>query len=93
MSSPAYLLARRWRGEPVGFVDLLGVHPEHRGRGIGTWLLLNAFARFAGAGLREAQLGVASDNPRALRIYERAGMHPRFRFDTYERLAQDPVAR
>jgi mycothiol synthase len=88
----AYLLAKRWRGEWVGFVDLLGVHPEHRGRGIGTWLLLSAFARFADAGLREAQLGVASDNPRAVRIYERAGMHARFRFDTYERLAQAPVA-
>jgi mycothiol synthase len=86
-----YLLARRWRDESVGFVDLLGVHPEHRGHGIGTWLLLSAFARFAAAGLREAQLGVASDNPRAVRIYERAGMHPRFRFDTYDRLAQAPV--
>ncbi|MBV8956087.1 MAG: GNAT family N-acetyltransferase [Solirubrobacterales bacterium] len=88
-----YLLARRWRGESVGFVDLLGVHPQHRGRGIGTWLLLSSFARFAAAGLREVQLGVASDNPRALRIYERAGMHPRFRSDIYERPAEAPDAR
>ncbi len=37
-----------------------------RGRGLGSALLLSAFAAFATAGLREAQLGVASDNPRAL---------------------------
>lgn len=41
--------------------------------------------RFAAAGLMEAQLGVASDNPNALRLYERVGMSPRLRFYTYER--------
>jgi ribosomal protein S18 acetylase RimI-like enzyme len=61
------------------------VHPEHRGRGLGAALLLDAFARFAAAGLTEAQLGVASDNPRALRLYERVGMYPRFQVDVYER--------
>jgi mycothiol synthase len=82
-----FLLARRWEIESVGFVDLLGVHPDHRGRGLATALLTAAFARFAAAGLREAQLGVASGNPRALRLYERRGMRPKFRFDTYVRAA------
>jgi mycothiol synthase len=80
-----FLLARRWPDERVGFVDLLAVHPDHRDRGLGSAMLRTAFARFAAAGLREAQLGVASDNPRALRLYERCGMTPRFRFDTFER--------
>jgi mycothiol synthase len=80
-----FQLTRRWQGESVGYVDVLGVHPEHRGRGLGAALLLDAFARFAAVGLREAQLGVASDNPRALRLYERVGMHPRFQVDVYER--------
>jgi mycothiol synthase len=83
-----FLLARRWREESVGFVDLLGVHPDHRRRGLATAMLKTTFARFAAAGLREAQLGVASDNPRALTLYERCGMTPRFRIDTYERLAR-----
>lgn len=80
-----FLLARRWPQERVGFIDLLAVHPQARRRGLGSALLQTAFARFAAAGLREAQLGVASDNPRALQIYERAGMTPRFVVDAYHR--------
>lgn len=84
-NAAGFLLARRWDHEAAGYVDILAVHPDHQRRGLGTALLRTAFTRFAAAGLREAQLGVASDNPRALRLYERAGMSPRFRFDTYER--------
>ena len=85
-----FLLARHWGERGVGFIDLLGVHPDHRARGVGTALLQSGCARFAAAGLREAQLGVASDNPNALRLYKRLGMTPRFRYDTYERRAVGP---
>jgi mycothiol synthase len=78
-----FLLARRWNEEAVGFIDLLGVHPRWRRRGIGSALLRTAFARFAADGLREAQLGAASDNPRARQIYDRAGLRPRFVIDAY----------
>jgi mycothiol synthase len=84
-----FLLARRWTEAPVGFVDILAVHPDHQRIGIGTKLLAEAFRRFRAAGLREAQLGVASSNPRALELYERLGMTPRFRYDTYERPVVD----
>ena len=80
-----FLLARRWTEAPVGFVDILAVHPDHQREGIGTTLLAEAFRLFRAAGLEEAQLGVASTNPHALRLYERLGMTPRFRYDTYER--------
>ena len=80
-----FLLARRWQSEATGYVDLLGVDPRHRRRGIGSALLQGAFAAFAAAGLSEAQLSVASDNPRALRLYERLTMHTRFQADVYER--------
>ena len=80
-----FLLSRRWQDEGAGLVDLLAVHPDHRGRGLGQAMLQAAFAGFAAADLGEAQLGVAADNPKALRLYERCGMTARFRFDTYTR--------
>jgi len=80
-----FLLAQRWEDEAVGFVDVLAVDPDHQGRGIGTALLSSALAAFASSGLRAAQLGVDSDNPRALRIYQRAGMTVLFQYDVYER--------
>lgn len=61
-----FLLARRWTEAPVGFVDILAVHPDHQRKGIGTSLLAEAFRLFHAAGLEEAQLGVASTNPGAL---------------------------
>jgi mycothiol synthase len=80
-----FLVARRWQHEASGYVDLLAVAPGHRRRGVGTSLLTHAFAAFAAGGLVQAQLGVASDNPRGLRVYKAAGMGPRFRFDVFER--------
>jgi mycothiol synthase len=80
-----FALCRRWVQESAGFVDLLAVHPDHQRRGLGSVLLRNSFARFAADGLKEAQLGVASDNPRALGLYEGVGMHARFQTDVYER--------
>jgi mycothiol synthase len=80
-----FLLARHWRAEGVGFVDILAVHPDYQRRGLGSSLLRAAFHGFAAAGLHEAALGVASDNPRALGLYEGVGMRARFRFDTYVR--------
>jgi mycothiol synthase len=80
-----FALCRRWVQESAGFIDLLAVHPDHQRRGLGSVLLRTSFSRFAAAGLTEAQLGVASDNPRALALYERVGMHARFQTDVYER--------
>jgi SAM-dependent methyltransferase/GNAT superfamily N-acetyltransferase len=85
-----FLLARRELPEAIGYVDLLAVDPDHQGRGLGTMLLADAFAGFAAAGLRDAQLGVDSDNPGALTVYERAGMEVRFRYDVHERPAGAP---
>jgi mycothiol synthase len=82
-----FLLARRYQAEGIGYVDVLGVDPQRQGRGVGTSLLQAVFAAFARAGLREAQLGVDSTNARGLRLYERAGMTVRHRFDIYERHA------
>jgi mycothiol synthase len=79
-----FTLCRR-QPEGSGYVDLLAVDPGERGRGLGFSLLLTAFEGFARAGLREAWLDVASDNPRGLALYHRAGMSERLRADVYEK--------
>jgi len=84
-----FLLARHWTEQNSGFVDVLAVHPWEEGRGIGRALLQSSFAAFAKAGLETAQLGVSSENPRALRLYTRLGMTERFRWDIYQRATAD----
>ena len=84
------LLSRVWTDDAVGFVDILAVHPDAQRRGVAAALMTRAFSGYAGAGLREAQLGVASDNPRAMALYERVGMTAKFRTDVYERPMERP---
>jgi mycothiol synthase len=76
-----FLLSRRY-GDRVGFVDILAVQPDRQQRGIATAMLRRAFAQYRAANLAEAGLGVASDNPRAVWLYERLGMRVKFRCDT-----------
>ena len=71
--------------EECGFVGILGVIPEFRGRGIATTLLHRAFAEFAHRGRREAKLGVdALNTTGAVALYEKAGMRVCRRYDMYD---------
>jgi len=79
-----FALVRRWP-DGVAYLAQLAVHPDAAGAGIGSALLRAVFAAAARAGVERVQLSVASDNPRAASIYERAGMTPRWRVDAYER--------
>jgi mycothiol synthase len=79
-----FALVHRWPNG-VAYLALLAVHPEAAGAGIGSALLHEVFAAAARAGLTRVQLGVISDNPRAARLYERAGMAQVWRVDAYER--------
>ena len=68
----------------LGWVGTLGVRKAWRGRGLGSFLLETAFALLHDRGLRRVGLGVDTENVTgALRIYERAGMMPVFRGDTW----------
>jgi ribosomal protein S18 acetylase RimI-like enzyme len=59
----------------TGYVSLLGVRREYRGRGIGLALLHHAFADFHRRGYAHVGLGVdASSLTGADRLYRRAGM-------------------
>ncbi|MEQ8791548.1 MAG: GNAT family N-acetyltransferase [Pirellulaceae bacterium] len=56
-----------------GSVQNLGVTPLHRGRNLGTCLLLKALDGFRSAGLRRAYLEVTAQNTGAVRLYQRLG--------------------
>ncbi|MGI8475273.1 MAG: GNAT family N-acetyltransferase [Thermomicrobiales bacterium] len=61
-------------GEREHWVRLIGVHPEHRRRGVARAMLLDALARLAAAGAADALLTVDSASPTgANRLYEDVG--------------------
>jgi mycothiol synthase len=69
-----------------GWVTLLGVRADSRGRGIAAALLRDAFAGFAARGTRTILLAVDAANPTgATALYERLGMDVVKRFDVWER--------
>ncbi len=57
----------------LGAIQNLGVVPEHRGRGLGTALLVKALHGFRQVGLRRALLEATAQNEAAIRLYERLG--------------------
>jgi mycothiol synthase len=67
-----------------GWVNDLGVLDEWRGRGVGTALLMNAFAEFRRRGFDSVGLNVDSENETgATRLYARVGMRVKTAFDFY----------
>jgi mycothiol synthase len=69
-----------------GWVSLLGVRADCRGRGVAGALLRHAFAGFAARGTRTVLLAVdAANTTGATRLYESLGMSVVKRFDLWER--------
>lgn len=61
--------------EGLGWVGTLGVGARWRRRGLGEGLLRESFRALHARGLRRVGLGVDAENPGALKLYERVGMH------------------
>jgi ribosomal protein S18 acetylase RimI-like enzyme len=61
----------------MGAIQNLGVAPGHRGRGLGTALLLQALHGFRQAGLGRVFLEVTAQNEGAIRLYRRLGFRCR----------------
>lgn len=59
--------------EGRGWIGGFGIAPAWRGQGLAHRLIAAALDRARRAGLREVQLEVLSNNPRAIATYERAG--------------------
>jgi ribosomal protein S18 acetylase RimI-like enzyme len=71
--------------EAMGYVGILGVLKEARGRGIGKALLRRSFAEFAARGRREVRLGVDAENADgAVKLYEHVGMSVLRAYDAFD---------
>jgi hypothetical protein len=60
-----------------GAIQNVGVVPHHRGRGLGTALIVQALHGFRAAGLRTAALEVTARNTEAIALYRRLGFRAR----------------
>ncbi len=68
-----------------GYVGILGVLKEFRGRGIARLLLRRAFVHYRELGRRAIALGVdATNTTGAVALYEKVGMRPALVFEVYE---------
>jgi ribosomal protein S18 acetylase RimI-like enzyme len=82
-----------------GGIQNLGVSQAHRGRGLGTALLLQALHGFRVARLPQAVLEVTAENSSAVRIYRRIGFRCRktvykaVETPIYALVADEPMAR
>ncbi len=56
-----------------GSIQNVGVTPAHRGRGVGTALILAALAGFQQVGVPRVYLEVTAQNKRAVQLYRRLG--------------------
>jgi ribosomal protein S18 acetylase RimI-like enzyme len=73
------------RLQPVGMINSVGTLPEHRRRGLATWLVAEALARLHKAGARHASLYVDGQSPtRAFDVYERLGFELAFETEVWE---------
>jgi GNAT superfamily N-acetyltransferase len=73
------------RAQPVGLVSSVGTLPEHRRRGLATWLVAEAMLRLRAAGARHTSLYVDGWNQtRAFDAYEKLGFEVVFVAEVWE---------
>jgi mycothiol synthase len=56
-----------------GYIIQAGVHPEWRGQGLGSALIIHALQAWQGAGKEAVILDVNVNNPGAIRLYQQLG--------------------
>lgn len=78
------------RRTDTGWIEVLGVRPAWRRRGLGSALLRHSFGLFQARGYTAVELVVDAENvTHAAGLYERAGMHVRRRDLIYEKILMD----
>jgi len=73
------------RPQPVGVISSVGTLPEHRRRGLASWLVAEALQRLREAGARHASLYVDAQNPTgAVDAYRKLGFEVAFETEVWE---------
>jgi ribosomal protein S18 acetylase RimI-like enzyme len=73
------------RPQPVGLVSSVGTVPEHRRRGLATWLVAEGLLRLRSSGARHASLYVDGRNEtRAFDAYRKLGFELAFEAEVWE---------
>ncbi|HYL08954.1 MAG TPA: GNAT family N-acetyltransferase [Candidatus Udaeobacter sp.] len=73
------------RAQPVGLISSVGTLPDHRRRGLATWLVADLLLRLKAAGARSSALYVDGLNPtRAFDAYRKLGFEVAFESDVWE---------
>jgi ribosomal protein S18 acetylase RimI-like enzyme len=73
------------RPQPLGLVRSVGTVPEHRRRGLATWLVAESLVRLRDAGARHASLYVDGRNAtRAFDAYRKLGFEVAFEAEVWE---------
>ena len=73
------------RPQPVGVINSVGTLPEHRRRGLATWLVAEALVRLQSGGARSASLYVDGQSPmRAFDAYRKLGFELAFETEVWE---------
>ncbi len=73
------------RPQPVGLISSVGTLPEHRRRGLASWLVAEALVRLHAAGARHASLYVDGQNSTgAVDVYRKLGFELAFETEVWE---------
>jgi ribosomal protein S18 acetylase RimI-like enzyme len=73
------------RPQPVGVISSVGTLPEHRRRGLASWLVAEALVRLHAAGARHTSLYVDGQNPTgAAELYRKLGFELAFETEVWE---------
>lgn len=79
-----------WGVPQYAYIDIVGVRPAYRKRGLGLAMLHHAFGEFYRRGRKTVTLHVDADSlTGATRLYEKAGMHADQKWVSYEKVLRD----
>jgi ribosomal protein S18 acetylase RimI-like enzyme len=73
------------RSQPVGLISVVGTSPEHRRRGLATWLVAELLSRLRDSGARHGSLYVdGASATRAYDAYRKLGFEVAFEAEVWE---------